>query len=118
MAFTTEQTAAIESSMADFMTKRRPPEEIREKLDLAWRIEGQSVVIYSIRPFWRDESQKIEEPAAKATYNRTTNRWKIYWQRADLKWHSYPSHPEATRFRAVTGGAAGRGDGRWRFAFP
>jgi hypothetical protein len=53
--------------MADFLTKRRPPEEIRHKVDLGWRHEGQSVVIYSIRPSWRDESQKIEEPAAKAT---------------------------------------------------
>ena len=98
MAFTPEQTFSIESSMADFLTKRRPPEEIRHKLDLGWRIEGQSVVIYSIRPFWRDESQKIEEPAAKATYIRKTNRWKIYWMRADLKWHSYPPHPEAVFF--------------------
>jgi hypothetical protein len=98
MAFTAKQTTDIESSMADFLTKCRPPEEIRHKLDLGWRIEGQSVVIYSIRPFWRDESQKIEEPAAKATYNRKTNCWKIYWMRADLKWHSYPPHPEAVFF--------------------
>ena len=98
MAFTTEQTVSIESSMADFMSKRRPPEEIRDKLDLAWRIEGQSVVIYNIRPVWRNESQKTEEPAAKTTYNRKTNRWKIYWMRADLKWHSYPPHPEAVFF--------------------
>jgi hypothetical protein len=98
MAFTTQQTADIEAAMADFMTKRRPPEEIRDKLDLAWRIEGQSVVIYSIRPMWRDESRKIEEPAAKATYNRKTNRWKTYWMRADLKWHSYPLLPEAVFF--------------------
>ncbi len=98
MAFTPEQTAAVGSSMADFLTKRRPPEEIRHKLDLAWRIERQSVVIYSIRPFWRDESKKIEEPIAKATYNRKTNRWKIYWMRADLKWHAYPPHPEALLF--------------------
>jgi hypothetical protein len=98
MAFTTRQTADIESSMAEFMTKRRPPEEIRDRLDLAWRIEGQSVVIYSIRPLWRDETRKIEEPAAKATYVRTTNRWKIYWMRADMKWHSYPLLPEAVFF--------------------
>ena len=84
--------------MADFLARRRPPEEIRDRLDLAWRMEGQSVVIFSIRPFWKDESRKIEEPAAKATYNRRTNRWKIYWMRADLKWHSYPPHPEALFF--------------------
>lgn len=81
--------------MADFLTSSRPPEEIRDKLDLAWRIERQSVVIYTIRPWWRDESQKIEQPAAKATFNRRLNRWKIYWMRADLKWHPYPPHPEA-----------------------
>ena len=98
MAFTTEQTTSIESAMVDFMTKRRPPEEIRHMLDLEWRIEGQSVVIYSIRPSWQDESRKIEEPAAKATYNRKTNRWKIYWMRADMKWHSYAPHPEAVFF--------------------
>ena len=98
MAFTPQQTADIEAAMAYFMTKRRPPEEIRDKLDLSWRIEGQSVVIFSIRPMWRDERQKIEEPAAKATFVRTTNRWKIYWMRADLKWHSYPLLPEAVFF--------------------
>lgn len=98
MAFTTEQTADIESSMSDFMAKRRPPVEIRSKLDLDWRIEGQSVVVHSIRPRWPDETRTIEEPVAKATYNRRTNRWKIYWMRADLKWHSYPPHPEAVFF--------------------
>jgi hypothetical protein len=98
MAFTAKQTADIETAMEDFMARRRPPLEIRDKVDLGWRIERQSVVIYSIRPFWRDDSPKIEEPAAKATYNRKTNRWKIYWMRADLKWHSYPPQPEALFF--------------------
>jgi hypothetical protein len=98
MAFTARQTADIESAMADFLTKRRPPEEIRDKLDHGWRIEGQSVVIFSLRPMWRDESKKIEEPIAKATYIRSVNRWKIYCQRSDLKWHSYPLLPEAVIF--------------------
>jgi len=98
MAFTDQQTADIEASMASFMMKRRPPTEIRHKVDLAWRIEQQSVVIYSIRPFWQDETQKIESPVAKATFVGTTNRWKIYWMRADLKWHSYPPHPVAVFF--------------------
>lgn len=98
MAFTTEQTAAIESSMEDFMARRRPPVELRAKVDLAWRIEGQSVVIHSIRPDWRDETRTIDEPVAKATYNGRTDRWKIYWMRADLKWHSYSPHPEAVFF--------------------
>lgn len=98
MAFTPQQLSHIEAAMADFLACRRPPEEIRDRHDLSWRVEGQSVVIFSIRPFWKDESRKIEEPAAKATYNRRTNRWKICWMRADLKWHAYPPHPEALFF--------------------
>lgn len=98
MAYTVQQTADLEAAMAGFMNKRRPPAEIRHKLDLAWRVEQQSVVIYSIRPFWRDETRKIESPVAKATIVGTTNRWNIYWMRADLKWHSYPAYPEAVFF--------------------
>ena len=62
MAFTTQETTDIESAMADFMTKRRPPEEIRDRLDLAWRIKGQSVVIYSIRPSGPRQSWRHPEP--------------------------------------------------------
>jgi hypothetical protein len=40
----------------------------------------------------------IEEPAAKATYVRKTDRQKIYWHRADMKWNAYPPHPEAIFF--------------------
>lgn len=98
MPLTQFETARIEAAMSDFMAKRRPPVEIRDKLDLDWRIEGQSVVIFSIRPFWRDPGETIEEPAAKATYVRKTDRWMIYWQRADQKWHAYPPHPEAVFF--------------------
>lgn len=43
-------------------------------------------------------SLPIEEPAAKATYVRKTDRWKIYWHRADMKWHAYPPHSEAVFF--------------------
>jgi hypothetical protein len=98
MAFTATEAADIESAMAEFLEKRRPPVKIRNKLDLAYRIEGQSVVIFEIRPFWRDPSHKIEEAVAKATYVRKSKRWKIYWQRADLKWHGYPPYPEAVFF--------------------
>jgi len=31
---------------------------------------------------------------AKATFVRSTGSWRIYWQRADLKWHRYDPMPE------------------------
>ena len=35
----------------------------------------------------------MEHPVAKATYVKSQAVWKVYWQRADLKWHRYD--PEA-----------------------
>ena len=40
------------------------------------------------------DKQKIEEAVAKATYVKSKKVWKVYWQRADLKWHRYDPHPE------------------------
>lgn len=98
MSFTAAEIACMESALAEFMEKRRPPLEVRPKLDLAWKIEGWSVVIFLLRPFWRDPAKINEEMVAKATWQPGTARWRILWQRADLKWHGYEPHPEAMLF--------------------
>ncbi len=77
------------------MQRRRPPPLIRPKLDLGYRVTGQSVEIFEIRPPWRDlQKEKRESPVAKATYVRTRGVWRVFWQRRDLKWHSYEPKPE------------------------
>ncbi len=98
MAFTKTETAHIEDAMAEFLAKHRPPEKLRAKLDIAYRIKGQSVIIYEQRPIWDDSSEIIEEPVAKATYVRRESRWRVYWQRADMKWHYYYPQTEALFF--------------------
>ncbi len=60
---TTETINALEI----FLDKRRPPEHIRHELDLGYRIEGQSVVIFSIRPHYQNKEEIFEEPIAKTT---------------------------------------------------
>jgi Protein of unknown function (DUF3024) len=82
-----------EKLIAEFMSKRRPPPHIRSKLDLAFRISGQSIEIFEILPHWKEKGKTVEQPVAKATYNRNKGNWKILWQRADLKWHSYQPSP-------------------------
>ena len=37
---------------------------------------------------------------AKATYVKKQNVWKVYWQRADLKWHRYDPDPEVPSLQA------------------
>ncbi|OIQ91411.1 hypothetical protein GALL_266850 [mine drainage metagenome] len=89
MAFNELDRKRIENAMGKFLAKRRPPPHIRPELDIGFRLIDQSVEIFEIRPQWDDPSIVHQYPIAKTTYVRTRNLWKIFWQRADLKWHGY-----------------------------
>jgi len=77
-----------------YVQMNRPAEDLRDKVDLGWRLENQSVYIFEIRPSFKNTSIKQEEEVAKATYAKSKDVWKIYWMRADLKWHVYDPNPE------------------------
>jgi len=88
------ETKRFKKAVAAFIEKRRPPPHIRPELDLAYRLANQSVEIFEIRPVWDNPKEKMEHPVAKATYVKSRKVWKVYWMRADLKWHSYPPVPQ------------------------
>lgn len=69
--------------------RRRPPPHIRAELDLAFRMQGQSVEIFEVRPRWENKSTVLEHPVAKATFSKIKGNWRVFWRRADLKLHSY-----------------------------
>lgn len=94
MAFSEIDLKRCERDIAKFMEMRRPPPHIRPELDFGYRITGQSVEIFEVRPDWQDKSKTMETPVAKTTYVRSGDCWKLYWMRGDLKWHSY--QPRAT----------------------
>ena len=94
MAFNELERKRVEKTVHRFIEAHRPPPHIRPKLDLGFRLQGQSVELFEIRPVWDDPSSKMESPVAKATYVKTQKSWKVYWMRADLKWHGYPPAPE------------------------
>jgi hypothetical protein len=89
MALNGIERKRIEKSVSAFVEKRRPAPHIRPQLDLGFRVSGQSVELFEIRPQWDKPEIKRESSYAKATYVRTQRIWKVYWKRADLKWHSY-----------------------------
>ena len=95
MALAEIELARVRRAMDSFLQRRRPPAHIRPTLDLGFRITGQSVEIFEIRPAWRGPTdEKRESPVAKATYVRSRGVWRVFWQRRDLKWHSYDPEPE------------------------
>ena len=88
------ESARVRKTVGAFVEGRRPPPHLRQKVDLAFRVSGQSVEIFEVRALWDDKTKRIEQPVAKATYNKGKKTWKVYWQRADLKWHAYQPKPE------------------------
>ncbi|MGE5581421.1 MAG: DUF3024 domain-containing protein [Bacillota bacterium] len=94
MAFSELEIKKIERLAQSFLDKRRPPVHLRKELDLGFRIDGNSIIIFEIRPFWKEPGKTIEVPVAKSTYIKKSDIWKVYWQRADLKWHGYEPDPE------------------------
>lgn len=96
MALSEFETKKYEKLVSAFVEKRRPPAHIRNELDLGFRIKEQSIEIFEIRQMWDNPNEKIEEPVAKTTYVKTQKTWKVFWQRADLKWHRYDPVPEVS----------------------
>ena len=78
-----------EKKLESFLERKRPAPAVRSGVDIGYSIEKQSVEIFEIRPQWDDPTQKITIPLAKATYVKSRGIWKVYWRRADMKWHRY-----------------------------
>ena len=93
MAIDILQTFEVIAVMENFLSRKRPPENIRSQLDIGYKIENQSIVIFEIRPQWNKPETILEHPFAKATFIKTKNIWKIFWMRADFKWHRYSPSP-------------------------
>jgi hypothetical protein len=94
MSLSTFELKRTEKLVAAFVEKHRPEKHIRQNVDLCFRQDRQSVEIFEIRPVWNKPKGKIEIPIAKATYVKTRQCWRVFWQRSDLKWHRYDANPE------------------------
>ena len=90
MALSEHERYRFEKPVRGFIEAKRPPPHIRPELDLGYRFTGQSVEIFEVRPAFRRPGKFIEHAVAKATWVKSRHIWKVYWMRADLKWHRYP----------------------------
>jgi len=93
MSFNDLEQKKIENALAAFLSQRRPPVHVRSQLDIGYHQSGLSIELVEIRPQWDDPKTIRERAFAKATYVKTQKVWKIFWQRADLKWYAYEPTP-------------------------
>ena len=101
MTFSEFESKKYEMQVRRFLETRRPPAHLRDKVDLACRVNGQSVEIFEIRPGFDRSDSKVEEGVAKATFVKSRGFWKLYWQRRDLRWHRYDPFPDARTLEEV-----------------
>jgi hypothetical protein len=96
MALNDIERKRVEKVVNTFVEKQRPAPHIRPKLDFGFRLSGHSVELFEIRPQWDQPEIKRESSFAKATFVRTQEVWRVFWMRADLKWHRYEPVPEVS----------------------
>src|SRR5687767_13742200 len=89
------------SAVGAFIEKRRPPASIRDQVDLRADISGEEVTIVEVRPRFDNKKLKIERSIARAKWVTSQNKWRLYWMRGDMKWHSYEPLPEAATLGVI-----------------
>lgn len=89
MAFNDLDLKRIQKAADAFLAAKRPPAHIRAQLDHEVAIRNQSVEVLEVRPVWNNPTEILKSPFAKATFVRSTNEWRVYWMRGNLKWHAY-----------------------------
>lgn len=93
MAFSEFEQKRYEKLLKAFCATQGPGPHIRAKLRWDFSISGQSVELLETRPRWNNPSEYSSLGFAKATYVRSAREWRVYWMRADLKWHRYEPCP-------------------------
>ena len=89
MSLSEFQIAECLQEIGRFIEKRRPPEHIREQVDLRGELVKSEVILSEVRAPWDGIGGKIVAPFAKVKWIGSRKQWEIYWQRANMKWNKY-----------------------------
>lgn len=87
MALSELELEGVYRTMAAYIARRRPRPDIRNELDIGYSIENQSIIVHEDRRLY--DGSRMIEPVAKAMWVKTQRAWKVFWMRADLRWHRY-----------------------------
>jgi hypothetical protein len=94
------QSALVERLLAPICAPHPDP-AVSSKLQHGYRIEGYAVVLYERRPAFRAPHEWHDHDVAKFRFVKTAERWQLFCQFRDLKWHSYEPLPEAPDLEAL-----------------
>jgi hypothetical protein len=88
-----DQSLVAEIGLAAFAGK--VPEHLRDKLEIRYRREGQSFILFEWRPRFGAPEEWQDTPVAKFTYVQKTAVWKLLRMDRNLRWRRYEPLPES-----------------------
>ncbi|MEP7257883.1 MAG: DUF3024 domain-containing protein [Flavitalea sp.] len=99
MALGLLNTVDIIEVMENYLARVRPPQHIQDRLDISYKIENQSIILYEKRPTFQNPTERTETEYAKATYVKSDGKWKVYWIRGNLKWSLYEPNSKVSSLK-------------------
>lgn len=79
----------IEKKVGNFCSKRVPA-HVLDKVNLTYKIRGNSVTIIENRAPWRpDMKEWTSMPVAQIRYDDKTGKWTLYCADRNGRWHVY-----------------------------
>lgn len=87
-----------EVQIKKYIERIRPPEEVRDQVDISYWFQNDVIEIFEVRPKWDNHKEKINIPVARAKYIKSKKVWRIYWKNSKDKWIKYGAKPEVEKF--------------------
>ena len=91
-----------ESSIKKYVESLRPENlEIRAQVDIGYSYDGKVVILFEIRPQWKDPKKMQQIEFAKIRYYKSRPEWNLYWKRASGKWELYEPFPKSSHLGKI-----------------
>jgi DUF3024 family protein len=74
------------------------PQHVRDKVRLSFRMEGNVIDLFELRPAFQAPRKWQEEGVARFRYVQSRGVWRLYCEFSDLRWHEYEPFFEARTF--------------------
>ena len=78
----------VETKLTEYC-ERRIPIDIRDQLNLTFKIIRDKVTLIETRPYFKDPSIWTENPVAQFRFDNETNKWTLYFMDRNSRWHLY-----------------------------
>ncbi|MCH7857748.1 MAG: DUF3024 domain-containing protein [Gemmatimonadetes bacterium] len=78
----------VSKILSQYCDERVPP-HVRDKIELRFRFEGNSVILFEHRPSLTGSGEWVESVVAKFRFFVGRQEWALYWRNRNQLWKRY-----------------------------